>query len=116
MGLEQQDVRKLGALRKRFPAGRSAMILGDCHLHFGRAFLAELFPDRGLGASNDPATLGDLARAFGFDRIDTVDLFGQPTVRFDLHSESVPVELAGRYDWVLDAGTAYCCFNVAAVL
>ena len=115
MGLEQQDIRKLVKLRNRYPEGTSALILGDCKFHFSRGLLAELCPGRDLEDSRDTPALTDLAKALGFQRIDTVDLFGNPTIRFDLHSDRVPKELEGGYDWIIDAGTAYCCFNVAAV-
>jgi len=116
MALERQDVRKLLQFRKQFPGGTAALILGDCQLHFTRGFLAELAPGTGIDDSGEAASLVDLSNALGFQAIDTVDLFGKPTIRFDLHSDSPSRELLAKYDWVIDAGTAYCCFNVAAVL
>jgi hypothetical protein len=116
MALEHQDIRKLLQLRRRFPDGADALILGDCQFHFTRGHLAELAPAAGIEVSNQVASLTDVAKALGFKGIDTVDLFGQPTIRFDLHGDFPPAELQAKYDWVIDAGTAYCCFNVAAVL
>src|ERR1041384_2301081 len=116
MALERQDVRKLLQFRKQFPGGTAALILGDCQLHFTRGFLAELAPGTGIDDSGEAASLVDLSNALGFQAIATVDLCGKPTIRFDLHSDSPSRELLAKYDWVIDAGTAYCCFNVAAVL
>jgi SAM-dependent methyltransferase len=114
MGLEPQDIRKLVDLRTKYTEGTSALILGDCDFHFGREFLVDLGVNRSLGPS--PASLGDVASALNFSRLETVDLFGSPTIRFDLQSDDVPPELQGQFDWVIDAGTIFCCFNVAQVL
>ena len=116
MALERQDMRKLVQYRERYSQGTAALVLGDCQLHFSRGYLAELVPAARLDDSGAPATLADVGRALGFQTIDTVDLFGKPTIRFDLHSDSPPSGMLAKYDWVIDAGTAYCCFNVAAVL
>jgi hypothetical protein len=116
MALERQDVKKLLQFRRQFTGGAAALILGDCHLHFSRGYLAELAPTAGLDNSSEGASLADVARALGFESLHTVDLFGKPTIRFDLHGGSPPQELVAKYDWVIDAGTAYCCFDVAAVL
>lgn len=90
-------MRELVELR---PSG-DALILGDCTFH-------EWWARGGRG------DLSRFAAAAGFDSVDTVDLFGEPTIRLDL-GQPVPEELHGRYDWVIDAGTIFCCFDVAAV-
>lgn len=107
MGLEPHDIRKLLALRAAHPDGTAALILGDCHFYFDRTLLG--FPDGG------PVTLRDVGQALGFTRLETVDLSGHPTIRLDLHGD-VPADLVGAFDWILDAGTLFCCFNVPKVL
>ncbi|HVZ22867.1 MAG TPA: hypothetical protein VG871_17460 [Vicinamibacterales bacterium] len=116
MALEPHDIVKLLALRKSHPEGRTALILGDCGFPFSRACLADAAGDATLRRDEGPAALGDVAAALGFDRLDTIDLFGTPTIRFDLQSAAVPVDLRAQYDWVIDAGTLYCCFNVSRVM
>jgi hypothetical protein len=77
------------------------VILGDCVFH--TAF-----------AKQDGKDLQRFAAILGLDAVDTIDLFGSPTVRHDLH-QPVPADMAGTYDLVVDAGTMFCCFDVIAV-
>jgi len=48
-------------------------------------------------------------------RVDTIDVFGKPSIHHDLH-EPVPNELRNQFDMVVDDGTLFCCFDVATVL
>ncbi len=116
MALEPQDIRKLFSLRQSRPGGQSGLILGDCAFLFSKSYLADLSGNQALVRSEEAATVADVAQALGFTRLDTIDLFGSPTIRFDLQSPCVPAELRQQYDWIIDAGTVFCCFNVSRVL
>lgn len=116
MALEIHDVRKLVELRALYPDGTSCLILGDCFFHFSRGQLAGLCGDRSAVASTEAVQLADIAAALRFDTVETVDLFGDPTIRFDLQSNDIPGRWLQQFDWVIDAGTLYCCFNISNVL
>jgi hypothetical protein len=118
MALEPADIRKLLSLRAKHPDGGSALILGDCYFHFSQAYLTELCGGSGSCSSTTSprALLTDVAAALRFDRLETIDLFGSPTIRYDLQRDDVPAELRGQFDWIIDAGTLFCCFNVSRVL
>lgn len=51
-------------------------------------------------------------RIGGFKRTETIDLFGNPSIKFDLHDD-LPEKYSGQFDVVIDAGTLFCCFDVA---
>jgi hypothetical protein len=95
MGIDVHLLREIEALE---PRGR-CMILGDCTFH-------------GTWAKHDGRDLQRFADMTGLEA-DTIDAFGDPTVRADLQ-EPLPDELAASYDLVVDAGTICCCFDLAA--
>lgn len=74
-------------------------ILGDCTFHMPWA------------THDNRSDLQEFGRRLNASRAETFDLFGNPTIRLDLHGE-VPVDLKGKFDFVIDAGTLFCCFNV----
>jgi hypothetical protein len=84
------------------PARRRIAILGDCTFHTTWA------------TGYNAADLKLFAHRVKATQIDTIDLFGNPTIRLDLH-EPIPADMRGMFDMVIDAGTLYCCFNVPAV-
>lgn len=92
----------IGAKQGLFP-GATVAILGDCR------FLTS------WATGDNRADLGRFAQALGLARVETLDVMGDPTIRLDLH-EPLPPELTRQFDVVIDAGTAHCCFDVAAVL
>lgn len=57
----------------------------------------------------------EFQRQTGFDCVDTFDINGEPTHRIDLN-ETIPEQFVGQYDWVIDSGTLYCCFDIATVM
>lgn len=79
--------------------GKSVAILGDCK----------------FGVPNGPQSLEEFKSAYNMELVDTFDLFGSPTHKLDLN-EAIPKPFTAKYDWVVDAGTAFCCFNPAQVL
>tara|TARA_Y100001938_G_scaffold69745_1_gene96712 strand:+ start:3528 stop:4193 length:666 start_codon:yes stop_codon:yes gene_type:complete len=98
MGFEAPDIElflKMRKLLKQTP-NDSCAILGDCHFYYGDNL--EQFKNR-----------------CGFSTVETFDINGNPTHKLNLQ-EPIPKDFHGKYDWVVDAGTLYCCFDVSAVL
>jgi len=90
MSIESEDLDILCSYRDLHPDGDSCAILGDCHV------------------------CGDFGR-MKFSTVETFDINGNPTHKLNLN-EPIPVEFHNKYDWVIDSGTLYCCFNVPMVL
>lgn len=116
MGLEIYDLKLLTELRRQYPHGSAVAMLGDCYFHFTNR---ELFattnrPENELMPSDNLANLITFAQALNFNIAETLDIQGNPTIKLDLHS-ALPEELKGRFDWVIDAGTLFWCFDVASV-
>jgi hypothetical protein len=76
--------------------GTDCLILGDCTFHVG------------------DMTLDGFKEICGFRSISTIDLFGSPTIKADLQAPPNP-ELLGKFDLIIDAGTLFCCFDVAGI-
>lgn len=76
--------------------GQRCLILGDCAFYL------------------PGMTLQTFADICGFASVDTIDLFGNPTIRADLH-DPIADSLRGKYGVVLDIGTICSCFDIAAV-
>lgn len=92
----------IGTQRGLF-AGANVAILGDCR------FLTS------WATGDNRADLDQFVQKLELARAETLDIMGTPTIRLDLH-EPLPPNLMGQFDVVIDAGTAHCCFDVAAVL
>lgn len=109
MGLEIYDFDKIKSLRIKIDniynkkSGGRAAVLGDCVCHFSEK-------DIGFSSCDRRATIDQVASCLGFKEVDTFDIFGSPDVRLDLH-EDIPEKHVMRYDWVIDAGTLFCCFD-----
>lgn len=97
MGIDTQTLDEIAAVA----VGDSAIILGDCTFHT---------PWR---TGDNRRDLAEFAKVLRLSRAETIDLCGTPTIRADLH-EAAP-ELRGAFDMVIDAGTMFCCFDVARV-
>src|SRR4051812_35644594 len=76
--------------------GADCLILGDCTFYVP-AMTLESFRD-----------------ACGFRSVSTIDLFGSPTIKADLQDPPSP-ELLSKFGVIIDAGTLFCCFDVAGV-
>ena len=116
MALETADLPVLHELRSKFPGGSRLGILGNCEFHFDNETLHRWFPgdcqsNTEKGKNVSAAIFG---RALGFSCAETLDIAGSPTHRVDLQLP-LPNELRSRYDWIIDAGTMFWCFDVAAV-
>ena len=90
MAIVKEDYDLIREFKARHNKGSSCAILGDCRI------------------------TGDL-KDLGFDVVDTFDILGNPTHKVDLN-KPLEAEHLGKYDWVIDSGTLYCCFNPAMVL
>ena len=95
MGIADQEVVVLEKLRKQFPDGKTCAILGHCTF---------------AGSINSKE---EFRKRFNFDSVETFDINGSPDHKLDLQEQLGP-EFENRYDWVLDAGTLFCIFDVAS--
>lgn len=97
-----ERIAAIGASEGIFPRG-SVLILGDCNF----------FTSWSRG--NNAEDLRRFREAYDLGRVETVDALGTPSIRLDLQSP-VPSILHDQFDMVIDAGTLFWCFDVAAVL
>lgn len=74
-------------------------ILGDCHFHY---------PQGETNAQSQAL----FCQQTGFAQLDTFDINGQPTHQVNLN-EPLADRFTNGYDWVIDSGTLYCCFDIA---
>jgi len=94
-------IAEIGTKEGIFPGG-DVLILGDCRFHTP-------------WATGDNAADRDRFRdEYKLGRVETVDVFGSPSIVMDLHQQAPP-ELRNRFDMIIDAGTMFCCFDVATV-
>ena len=95
MSIEHSDVQMFLRFRESNPEGTSCAILGDVSLH-------------------SLSGMDEFKNLLGFDIVHTFDINGNPTHKINLN-DPVPEELCSQYDWVIDSGTLYCCFNISTV-
>lgn len=116
MALETADLPVLRELRAKFSGGTRLGILGNCEFHFDNETLYRWFPSdlQGDPEKGRKASVATFGRALGFASAETLDITGSPTHRVDLQLP-LASELRCRYDWIIDAGTMFWCFDVAAV-
>jgi SAM-dependent methyltransferase len=104
MSIDAQTLGELQKARDAFaPDDRplTAAILGDC------AFTTP------WATGDNRRDLAEFASRMNFSRVETLDVAGNPTIRADI-TGALPPGLAGTFDVVLDIGTLYWCFDVAA--
>ena len=94
MAIEPEDFALLKEARQISPEPGACAILGDCNIHIG---------------------LERFKQELNFDIVDTFDVNGQPTYKVDLN-EPLDEFLHDKYDWVIDSGTLYCCFDISTAL
>jgi hypothetical protein len=105
MGIDTPFLERILAIGRQegvFPGG-SVLILGDCRFFASWA------------TGDNAADRQEFKERYKLARVETIDVFGNPSIRMDLH-ESPPDSLRNQFDMVLDAGTLFCCFDVATVL
>lgn len=93
MSLHKDEFHIIRSWRDQLPAGNRIAILGDCNFDYKPGANIKTFGD-------------DL----GFLVVNTFDVNGSPTINLDLN-RPITSDQVGKYDWVLDAGTCYCCFS-----
>ena len=114
MAIETSDMNLLLDLRQEYPEGKRCAILGDVRFHCFPEPISDDYID-----SFKLEVLGNLPMLnfismMDFDTVDTFDVNGNPTHKLNLN-EPLPEEFHSKYDWVIDSGTLYCCFNTAMV-
>jgi SAM-dependent methyltransferase len=105
MGIDTGFLDRIDEIGRRlglFPGG-SVLILGDCKFHTP------------WSCGNNLEDLSYFKRLFGLIRVETVDVAGRPSIRRDLQ-KPLPPELTNQFDLIIDAGTLFWCFDIAAVL
>ena len=95
MAIEPADLLVLKRMRAENSSGDSCAILGDCHIQ--------------------NHSIRDFKRIMGFNNVHTFDINGNPTYKKDLNY-LLSEDLQDSYDWVIDSGTLYCCFDPCTVL
>lgn len=103
MAIDQYTYNHLLELRQKFPNGETALILGDCH------FFVKDYP------LDNREALEKFKKTMGFKKIYTVDLTGNPSLVHDLQLP-FEAEFQNYFDWVIDAGVLFWCFDLASVL
>jgi len=94
MAIEPEDFALFKEARQVSPEPGACAILGDCNIHVG---------------------LERFKQELNFNIVDTFDINGKPTYKVDLN-EPLDESLYDKYDWVIDSGTLYCCFDVSTAL
>lgn len=97
MGIGKEDLRLLLKYRKQFPNGKKCAVLGNCTF---------------FGFEN--ASKEEFKKLMNFDEVHTFDINGTPDYKLDLQ-ESLNEKFNNYYDWVLDVGTMFCCFDIISV-
>ena len=105
MGIDTAFLDRLIAIgrdEKVLPDG-TTLILGDCKFYTSWA------------SGDNAADRLHFQRSYGFSRVETVDMVGAPTITADLQ-QPISGGLRDQFDMIVDAGTLFWCFDVAAVL
>ena len=119
MGIEYDDMRSILCVLKREmpkPTG-NLLILGDPLFHFSPQSLQIMARDIGFDLQEVPLKLThfSLGKSLGFKKVETLDINGKATINLDLQ-KSLPPELIGKYDFVIDGGVLFWCFEPGVVL
>lgn len=119
MAIEYEDLRSILRGLTATPTRERLVVLGAApNLFFSAADLVGLAHETGYALAETGSgelNVGGFARALGFESVDTVDVSPEATLRFDLQ-QSVPADLHGRYDAVVDCGTVFWCSDPGAAL
>ena len=94
MGLGPIELKNLQEIDEYQSLGKNCAILGDCIFWY------------------DGGSKEDFKNKFGFERVDTFDILGNPSYRVDLN-EPLHEDFRFKYDCVIDGGTLYSMFDVA---
>ncbi len=107
MAIEFEDMQLLKKINADEKFEGRLLILGDCVCHFK---CSDIHPE--YVENNVLETL--FKKQFNFSSIDTVDITGRPTILHDLTEPFL--SSFQQYDFIIDAGTIFHCFDVASAL
>lgn len=107
MAIEIEDYWLIKKLCNDHHLSGNVLILGDCYYHFNHK-------DIGIEKKSDIQT-DVFINTLGFNSVETVDVVGSPSFKFDLQAE-LPENFKNKYDIIIDSGTLCCCFDVSLVL
>lgn len=119
MGIEIQDAYSIISLIKKDEIGsrESLLILGNAKIYFDLKSLIRLskklkYEFKFLPKELNIFTFGEF---LGFKKVETLDLNGKATLKIDLQ-EKLSKKMFCRYDFIIDAGVLFWCFNPGDVL
>lgn len=119
MAIELEDIKLiLSVIKKNHTAGfGKLLILGDANIAFTSQQLLVEAKKIGLNINDTKGDLNPflLGEALGFESVDTLDINGKTSLNHNLQEE-IPENLFERYDFLIDAGVLFWCFNPAAGL
>jgi hypothetical protein len=119
MGIEYQDMRAILRVlpKEELKPSSKLLILGDAIIHFSINALQQLAMEEKvkLHTIPDELTPYTLGQSLGFAQVDTLDINGKASINLDLQDQ-LPTELIGKYDFVIDAGVLFWCFEPGTVL
>lgn len=107
MAIEIEDYWLIKEFCKRYQISGKILILGDCYYHFNHN---DIKIEKKDNIQNDV-----FVNTLGFHSVDTIDIEGNPTFKQDL-ADKLPENFRNKYDFIIDAGTLCCCFDVPSVL
>lgn len=117
MGIELGDAQFIIRSLRSLPLSkrRRALILGNCTVHcnldeLGSIARNEGFELRHAEKDGSPLDVHTLFDKLGFDSVKTLDINGNADLCVDLTKE-VPEELLSSFDYILDAGVLFWCFE-----
>ena len=119
MGIEYENMRSiLRVLKREMPnPDGNLLILGDAYIHFNSQSLQMMAKEMEFSLKEIPWELTPLTlgKSLGFIKVDTLDINGMATITLDLQMQ-LPHELIEKYDFVMDAGVLFWCFEPGVVL
>lgn len=95
MGIGNGDMDVLRRLTSQHGSGGKCAVLGHCTFFF------------------DGGSKESFRDSLGFESVETFDINGSPDHKIDLQ-EPLSSDFAGKYDWIIDAGTLFCVFDVVS--
>ncbi len=119
MGIEIQDAYSIISLikKERNISKNCLLILGDAKIYFDEKGLIKICKKLNYKFSKLPEELNafTFGKFLGFKKVETLDLNGKATLKIDLQRK-LAKQLISKYDFIIDAGVLFWCFNPGEVL
>ena len=119
MGIEIQDAYSIISLIKNetFHSKKSLLVLGNANIYFDLKSLIRVSEKLNYQFTFLPKELSifTFGKFLGFDNVETLDLNGKATLTIDLQ-ENLSKKMFSKYDFIIDAGVLFWCFNPGDVL